>query len=701
MKTAALLAFALLTATPALAQPPPNNSYREERDSNPPPVPPETIGRLQRVVGEKERDTFAGLWMTPDQQHVAVAFTHDAAATLRKYTTDPYFIPVDRPGPSVAELDSTRDRVFEALMRLGARPDSGGADIREGTVDIHVVGDMTRFRQAVAAGEVAVPDYVHIDEPPALAEPPPLPPGPVKAFPRYRYRMSGIELSILRTGKVLLQDGCLRLEGDRHNAVAVWPNEAVLDVSGGEVRVLNRATGKTVAIGETIILGGNAGAVGAADVIDQEPACPGPYALVANPAPYGPFEAEMWERRVEEYARARKVPLAEARHSLEAQARREQELKAFAERLKTERPDIFGEITTYEGKATLKLAGDPPPGLIPPELAADITVERAPRPIAELEAARDALLDQTEAAGLKASAHSEVEAGRIVLQSEDLEALSRAAVAGHVVFPTKVPVQIISSSSAKPAGFFSEWNMEAAWKALEAAGDFADIQALVAATPLPFYGEAARKPSANSAREIARYLVMLGFSAKEIRALHVEGIDPALAWVRQNGFATPENRAVLAEQVVTAEVVSVDPHGRALNDGHRSTVRLRVVETLKGDAEPGELLTVRLVSGFDPDGGYQQENGEPILLPGLPGGLQPGERYLLHLSRGQYANLARHAGYKPADPDWYGLRQEGNPVTATGAIERSYSDAAPAKTMAELRARLAPVQAAFERANAN
>lgn len=697
MKTAALLALALLAATPALAQPLPNDSYRGARDFNPPPVPPDKIGRLQRVVGEKERDTFAGLWVMPDQQHVAVAFTRDAAATLRKYTTDPYFIAVDRPGPSVAELNSTRDRLFEELMRLGARPDSGGADIREGTVEIHVTGDMTRFREAVAAGEVVLPDYVHIDEPPPLAEPPPLPPGPVKAFPRYRYRMANIELSVLKTGKVFLRDGCLRLKGDRHDPVAVWPNEAALEVSGDRIRVLNRATGESVNIGETIILGGNSTAVEADDVIDENPACPGPYVLIANPRPYGPFQAEMWGRRVREYAQAEKVPLAEARRILEAQARREEALKTFGEQLRQERPELFGELTTYAGKATLRLAGEPPPGLIPPDLAADITVERVPLPIATLEAARNALLDQIEAVGLKASAHSDVEAGRIVLQAEDIAALSRAAVAGKVAFPTTAPVHLITSG-ATPAGYFSEWNMEAAWKALEAAPDFADIQALVAATPLPFYAEAPRKPSAASAREIARYLVMLGFSAKDIRALRAEGIDPALAWVQQNGQATPLNRAILAEQVVVAEVVSADPRGRALNDGHRATVRFHVVDTLKGDARPGELLTVRLVSGFDADGTYQQENGEPILLPGLPGSLEAGDRYLLHLSRGQYANLARHAGYKPADPDWYALRQEANPVSAAGEIGRTYSDTAPAPTVAALHARLDPVQAVFERA---
>src|SRR5690606_13252701 len=130
------------------------------------------------------------------------------------------------------------------------------------------------------------------------------------------------------------------------------------------------------------------------------------------------------------------------------------------------------------------------------------------------------------------------------------------------------------------------------------------------------------------------------------------------------------NRAVLAEQVVVAEVTSLDTRA-LLGDGARTTVRFKVVETLKGDARPGEDVAVRLESGFNPDGTFAQTNGDPMLLPGLPRAVEPGRRYLLFLSSGQYANLARHAGGKP-QPGYAMLRQDMAPIE-DGMVLRTYN----------------------------
>jgi hypothetical protein len=669
----------------------------------PPPPPPDSIGVIQRQVAEKEADTFAGLWIQHQPTYgVAVAFTRDAAATLRKYTTDPLFIPVERPGPTVAELHETQERMFTELQRLGAHPMMGGSDIKTGRITIEVVGDLTRFRQAVKRGEVRVPPYVEINEPGALphAAPPPPPPGfvnPVKAFPRSRYRASGIELAVLITGKAVLgADGCLRLERERHSPVIVWANEAALDLSHGDVRIFNRATGQTVRPGETIILGGNSTALkDDADVIDENPACPGPYVLVPSPRPYAPFEAEMLARQAEELARNAQISLAEATRRLTEQRDREATLRAFGERLLREHPDAYAGIQTHEGKANLLVAEGAPVPPIPAELAPFITVERRPRALAPLVAQRNRLLDQIEAAGLEASVSVDDDAGRLYLSTENIQALSQAAAAGKIAIPDDA--QVITNG-AGPAGSYGEYQMEAAHRVLESAPDFAEMRALIEAVPQPFYGEAPRPVSKASSLDTARFLVALGFTAADIRALRAVGVDPVKAWIQQNGAATPENRAVLAEQVVVGEVVSVDPNAVALKDGARSTVRFRVVETLKGAARPGETVSVRLESGFDPDGKYQQANGEPMMLPGLPGALRPGDHYLLFLSHGQYANLARHVGRQPV-PGLYGLRQEMARIDA-GVVQRTYGEPSPG-TLPQVRAQIAPVQAAFERAGIN
>jgi hypothetical protein len=688
------LAFALvlIAATPAAAQ--------DDRLYPPPPPPEhyEGIGLLQRQLEREEPDTFAGLWVAPNQRDIVVAFTHDAAATLRKYTTEARFKPLERPGPTARELQAAQDHLFAEFQRLGARPVSASTDIMKGRVGIEVVGDMTAARAAIASGALVVPPWADIVEPKPLAYPdPPMPPPvyviPVKAFPRIGYRYGGAELAMLIVGEVVLEDGCLKLKGDRRNATIVWPNEARLDLSHRDVRIFNRMSGVTIRPGEKIILGGNSGPLKTeADVIDASPACPSPYHLVTNFSPYAPLEAEMFDRQIETYAAAHKVSLAEARRVLEAQGERNRRLRVFGSDFQRAHPEIFGAMQVFGGKATLKLAGDLPAGAIPAELVKDITIERVPRPLADLEVQRDRLLDQIEAAGLEnLSATAEVDFGRVMLNVNDnILKVAEAAHAGRLAIPDDVQVV---TSGAGPAGYFSEWNMEAAWKVLESAPDFAEIRALVAATDIPFYGDKPRKPSANGATEIARYLVMLGFTAREITALRAHGVDPVIDWEAQNGRATLENRAVLAEQVVVGEVLAVDANGRGLNDGHRTTVHFKVVETLKGDARPGDTAVVRLVSGFDLDGKYQQENGEPMLLPGLPRALQPGDRYLLFLSSGQYANLARHAGYKPANPRWYALRQEMARIEG-GVVERTYGEPSPG-TLDEVRARLRPVRAAF------
>jgi hypothetical protein len=598
-----------------------------------------------------------------------------------------------------AELHATQQRLFADFQRFGARPLLSGIDTRGGRITFEVTGDLTAFRAAVERGEVVVPPYVEITEPAALkfAAPPPAPRGfanPVKALPRMKFRSGGIMTTELRTGRVLLgPDGCLRLESERHSPVIAWPNEAALDLSHGDVRIFHRMQGNSIRPGETIILGGSSHMLkDDADVIDQDPACPGPYMHFTGFSSYAPFEAEMLKREAEEMARARKISIAQATRILNEQHAREAELRTFGARLLTEAPDAYAGIETGEGKANLLIAEGAAVPPIPADLAPYITVERRPKPLAVLNAARNRLLDQIEAAGLDTSVGTDVENGRLYISTEDIQALSRAAAAGKVSIPEDA--QVVTNGSM-PAGAYGEHNMDAARRVLESAPDFAEIRSLIEATPQPFNGEAPVMPSKASSLDIARFLVALGFSAEDIRRLRAIGVDPVRAWVEQNGFATPQNRAVLAEHVVVGEVLSVDPNRVDLKDGARSTVKFRVVETLKGAAEPGSTVSVRLESGFDPDGKYQQANGEPMMLPGLPGALRPGDQYLLFLSSGQYANMSRHVGRQPA-PGLYGLRQEMARIDA-GVVQRTYTEPSPG-TLAEVRAKLAPVQAAFEKA---
>ena len=223
--------------------------------------------------------------------------------------------------------------------------------------------------------------------------------------------------------------------------------------------------------------------------------------------------------------------------------------------------------------------------------------------------------------------------------------------------------------------------------------------------PLPGFlvtykeGEPDRPPTKAQSLEITRYLALMGYSVRDIRALRAQGQDPVVAFVKQNGFSTPENRALLAQEVVIAEIVDVDTRA-LLGDGKRTTVRLKVVEGLKGDLKPGEEAQMRLISGLDPDGKFQQANDEPIAIEGLPGGLTKGSRWMLHLSEGAYAHAARLAGSQASAPTgslrMFGLANTAFPVSGDG-FGMIYVEESPGK-LSEIRAKLAPVDRAWDAA---
>lgn len=680
----------------------------ETEPGGPPPPPPDSIGAISQRIEAEEAATFAGLWIRhrPDYR-VVVAFTRDAAATLRKYTSDPLFLPLDRPGPTQAELRATQDRLFAELARLGARPATASADIMRGRVQFEVLGDMGPFRAAAARGEVTLPDYVDISEPAPLAvAAPPLPPAernPVRAFPRHKYRSGGVELAILRTGRVVLEGGCLRLAGERRRPVIVWNNEAALDLAApGRVRIIDRRTGVAIATDETVTLGGNSGPLDDESlVIDADPACPGPYYHVAGFGRYEPIVEGQIRSRANELAQAQGLTSAAALEQARAEHGRETRFMALGERLLREAPESFAAIWPYHGRATVKFARDPEAEarrLIPPDLLPFVTPQGAPRPLAALRAEKNRLLDQIEAAGLSGSASEDVDSGRILLQVEDLPALSRAALAGRVEFPASAQ---INTNGALPADSYSEAHLQAAHRALEAAPDFAEIRRQIEATRLPSRLVASaegpdRPPTRAQSLDIARFMVALGFTARDIEALKARGLDPVRAWIEQNGLASPESRALIAREVVVGELIGVA--SERLGDGYRSTARFRVVEALKGSVSAGDELRLRFISGTDPDGSFHQSNEEPMLLPGLPGSLAPGTRWLMYLSQGMLAHQARHVGGRTPERQDFVAMGGLWPVDGE-TIERGYMEAPPGG-LPGLRARLAPVDAGFDAANA-
>lgn len=129
-------------------------------------------GALAALLQEKEAATFGGLWIEHQPRYrVAVAFTRDAKATLVKYTTDPLFEAVERPGPSLAELRVTQARLMKVFQERGFRWSMASASEQTGKIEFELGQEAAPIRFAAAQGEFELPAYVVFARAQALASP--------------------------------------------------------------------------------------------------------------------------------------------------------------------------------------------------------------------------------------------------------------------------------------------------------------------------------------------------------------------------------------------------------------------------------------------------------------------------------------------------------------------------------------------------
>lgn len=698
-----------------------------------PPTPPQdSIGAVNAALQEREAATFAGLWIQHQPEYrVVVAFTRDAAATLARYTKDPLFKPVNRPGPTLAELRATQDRLMREIIRRRIGASMLGAREDKGILEVHLGQDAGPIRAAAARGEFELPDYVVLIEPNPL--PIPAPPAPnaadkrVKSFPQLAKRTDMYPRTLVGVpdvpAKLKLVDGCLKLSTKDGTRTALWQASDALDLSDpSRVTVLDRLTGTRVAAGEEIVLMGlqpSEEGVVPEDIVGTE-GCPGPYRVVRGYLPRATWEARQREERV-----LRRSNEQGNRASAVADYRADQArlptLLRWRDKMLAERGHVVTAIIIDEDNGTAHLfhtAGASREQLVAAELLPHVTAQQSAVSHNVLEAARSSLERQLRLAGVKGELHVNPVEGVVNLRAADPRALSAAAVAGRIRFPPVVRVDFEGASPLSDDGARMARDPEDIWLRLEAAPDFAAIRKLVEATELPVVTPAppparsgARnqeaplsvpqvryaKPSRAASLSQAHFLVAYGQSAREIAALKARGFDPVDALDAMNGRATPVVHALLARQVVAAELVRLDPrdHGR---DGFRSTATWRIVETLKGDASSGDLVRTRLVSGEEADGRIAQVNDEPRILPGLPGSLELGRRWLLHLNDALYQHMAFINGGKGAarsDGRWYIPLTIATPAPVVGSEVKAPFLGQQPFPLGQLRRSLAPLQAAM------
>ncbi|WP_128082218.1 hypothetical protein [Sphingomonas sp. Ant20] len=632
-----------------------------------PPAPDADIGTLAQTLHANEADTFAGLWIQHQPKYgVVVAFTRDAAETLAKYTNDPLYIPLDRPGPTLTELRSAQERLVRDLSALGINWFGIGGNESTGKIEVSLGQSADTIHKAAARGEIDLPDFVVFKEPdPFPVSAPPVPPGDtrVKSFPQFAMRTDGMPRTLVGVpdvpARLELREGCLWLVPENEEPkIALWQQGDALDLTDpNRVAVLNRFSGARVfADTDVVLMGLQPGEERTPDRLVGTQACPGPYRVVRGIVP-----REVWDKQRRDAALASRERELGSRAAAEADyaadMARLSDLRMWRTRALADHGDVIASIWINEEQGTAHMYHTDAlakGALVPAALLPFVTAQVVPQGSNALEAARADIAAQIAVAGIEAQIRIEPTGGYVELRPSDLAALSQAAVAGAISFPPLVRVAIDNQNAIYREDIPLRRDPEAIWYPLEAHPDFAAIRALVEKTPImrsepsPTNHEksvvVARKPSKAGSLQQTHWLIASGYTLREIEMLRRAGFDPIEALEDMNGRQTVEKRALTATDIVVAEPIGIDVADPG-PDGFASTVRWRVIEVLKGDAEAGEELRQRLASGERADHAgvvrYGQNMDEPVLLPGLPTSLEPGTRWVLHLNDSLY----RHASY--------------------------------------------------------
>lgn len=254
--------------------------------------------RLQAEAGPD----YVGLRIVRDPTpRVAFQFRRDAAATLRRFTADPRFVAVEGGVPR-AELQPLFD---EWWSRFQPHRILGGGSVMEfdGEVRFEMTIDRDGFDAIAAREGWVVPERLRLDFPP--------PPNPravdpalasrVRVFAR-QDRMPGAVLQAALGGRLILRDGCFRLQehGDGGEPLVLFGRDVELTTDdAGHMIVSDPREGRLARIGERVVWSGPRGVDEAdAGVHALRAACGAdPIVAVGEPVSAAVFNARVQARR--------------------------------------------------------------------------------------------------------------------------------------------------------------------------------------------------------------------------------------------------------------------------------------------------------------------------------------------------------------------------------------------------------------------
>jgi hypothetical protein len=119
------------------------------------------VAALAARVAAEEAETFAG-WYGIGDERVAMRFTRDGEATLRRHTSDPALlaaVEVQSARWSLRELEAARDEVVRRIRALGLQP-VGQVDLTANVAVVYI-NDLAEQRRVTEAG-VPIPENVRL-----------------------------------------------------------------------------------------------------------------------------------------------------------------------------------------------------------------------------------------------------------------------------------------------------------------------------------------------------------------------------------------------------------------------------------------------------------------------------------------------------------------------------------------------------------
>jgi hypothetical protein len=125
------------------------------------------LGALERTLRQRERDSFAGLWIQHELEHrFVVSFTEDGRKKIRPYIRDEPYAPlmVTRSGAdaTLPELLDAQKRAGRLVDGLGLRVNLG-VNVKKNRAEVSVL-DRQRAGQRIPRADARLPEHVTLVE---------------------------------------------------------------------------------------------------------------------------------------------------------------------------------------------------------------------------------------------------------------------------------------------------------------------------------------------------------------------------------------------------------------------------------------------------------------------------------------------------------------------------------------------------------